>query len=252
MKIWPYIFVVCAICFLACESETQAPACPSELTIDDMILENCLIVQAAAEAFADENDGEYPFERSSETPLGLSLVDFLPDSILLTNPVTVEATEPHYWPCPSTGYLPERGSTCYRGYGRWDTDESVMRCVGYYILGKGLGKAGDIVVTNVPDSVIALQDSLENAVRENCEAVLSAAEAFVFENGGDWPLTLDEETPLGNTLIDFLPGGQYLENPFTHELTEPIHGRAVTPGRTGYNVVQNAHGAGVGCVITVL
>lgn len=249
MKIWLCILVVCTVCFLACERETQAPACPGEPSIDDLILENCLTVRSAAEAFAVESGGEYPIHPRSKRPFGFSLVDFLPDSTLLTNPVTGEATEPHKW--LSVCDPPGKGSTVYRVYGSWDTDRSAPRVAGYHILGLGLGKQGDIVVTNVPDSVIALVDSLENAVLENCEAVLWAAWRFAVENNGYYPLALDEESStFGNTLIDLLPDGQYLENPFTNELTEPIIGVAGTPGQTAYCPIISGLGDPVGCSIT--
>ena len=253
MKKWPCIFVVCTICLLACESETPAPDCPSEPSIDDLILKNCLIVQAAAEAFAKDHDGEYAFKRTSyngppDYSVVYSLVDYLPDSTLLTNPVTGEATEPQYWIECCVPF--EKGSTAYRGYGLWDSDESAMRCVGYYILGKGLGKDGDIVITNVPDSVIAFVDSLENVVRENCMDVVTAASRWAGESGGGWPSTPDEVSPLGHTLIDFLPGGQLLENPYTNALTEPIRGIPHNPGETGYYPVVNVGGANIGCVVS--
>jgi hypothetical protein len=46
-----------------------------------------------------------------------------------------------------------------------------------------------------------------------------------------------------------LPGGQRLENPFTHANTEPINGAAATEGQTGYQPIQQ-NGVNVGYTIT--
>ncbi|MEE9269040.1 MAG: hypothetical protein V3V49_02160, partial [Candidatus Krumholzibacteria bacterium] len=47
-------------------------------------------------------------------------------------------------------------------------------------------------------------------------------------------------TPLGNTLVDFLPGGGLLENPFTQLGTEPSNGSAQNPGATGYSAAGDS------------
>ena len=68
---------------------------PESLTPRDQIVRNCQLVQAAAEAFAAENHGEYPYTVSSDvTPLGNTLIDFLPDGILMVNPYWKARTEP--------------------------------------------------------------------------------------------------------------------------------------------------------------
>lgn len=78
-------------------------------------------------------------------------------------------------------------------------------------------------------------------------------EAWATENGGSYPGGLSDQTPLGNTVIDLLPGGMLLENPYTTFSTEPCNGAAATPGQTGYVVCianQTASGytiTGYGC-----
>lgn len=123
MKSWFSILVICTICVFACERETRGPVSPGEPTLDDLVFENCLVVQAAAEAFADESGGEY-------SDYVEALTDFLPDSTLLTNPVTGGATEP-VWMEPNGV-----GSTSYRGFSLYDVQWN-MRCVGYLIVGRG-------------------------------------------------------------------------------------------------------------------
>ena len=91
-----------------------------------------------------------------------------------------------------------------------------MRCVGYLIIGRG--EKSDTTFTNLPDSVLQLEDR----VIENCLTVQAAVEVFAAENGGIYPSNVGaEETRLGNTVIDLLPGGQHLKNPYTSFRTEP-------------------------------
>jgi hypothetical protein len=60
---------------------------PESLSPRDQIIRNCWIVQAAAEAFAAENNGQYPGNLAEETPSGNSLIDLLPDGVRLVNPI---------------------------------------------------------------------------------------------------------------------------------------------------------------------
>ncbi len=236
MKVWICIFLVLMVCASACERDAQIPDVPDVPTVDEQVLKNCLIIQAAAEAFAIESGGEYPIDPDYDW-YGFSLIDFLPDSTRQKNPVTGEATEPVFMEPSGIG------STSYRGVGMYDDGWS-MRCVGYLIIGRG--EESDTTFTNLPDSVLQLEDR----VIENCLIVQAAAEAFADENGGIYPANAGvDETPLGNTLIDLLPGGLLLENPYTSLRTEPIDGAAATPGQTGYMPIVD-NGIKVGYSIT--
>ena len=54
-------------------------------------------------------------------------------------------------------------------------------------------------------------------------------------SGGLYPGDVDTDTtPGGDTLIDMLPNGQLLSNPFTRNSTEPINGTAASSGQIGY------------------
>ena len=76
--------------------------------------------------------------------------------------------------------------------------------------------------------------SPEEQVIANCYTVQQAAEDFAVENNGVYPADPLQRTPLGNTLLDLLPGGVKLENPFTQLRSEPIYGVALLSGQTGY------------------
>ena len=84
----------------------------------------------------------------------------------------------------------------------------------------------------------------EAAVKANCHTVQLAAEDYSVRNDGVYAASLIDNAP-GMTIIQLLPGGQRLENPFTRAITEPVDGAAATEGQTGYQVVIQA-GANVG------
>ncbi len=85
------------------------------------------------------------------------------------------------------------------------------------------------------DETVVGTDQLEALVMANSQAVRDAAEAFAAESNF-YPSDLDSDTaPSGNTLIDFLPGGAKLVNPFTGQRTEPVMKAVATErGETAY------------------
>ena len=188
-----------------------------------LVIANCYALRDSAEAYAAKN-GEYPEElnRYSRSPW-------------LYNPFTWNLTEP----IVGYGHNPgESGYISYRARGEY---------VGYLIT--GFGKTGEIIMLNknYPDSLI----KLDRLVIANCYIVQAAAEAFAEENNGAYPDDVGvDETPAGNTLIDFLPGDTSFENPFTTSLTEPINGSAYSPGQNGYADLRDANATSVGYVIT--
>ena len=69
----------------------------------------------------------------------------------------------------------------------------------------------------------------------NCYTVQRAVEAFAAQNNGVFPGNVGRDrTPAGETLIDFLPGGIRLENPFTNARSEPGDGSPALAGAVGY------------------
>ncbi len=75
----------------------------------------------------------------------------------------------------------------------------------------------------------------EAQVIANCYVVQQAAEDFAAANGGVYASNVSLDTNLnGDTIINLLPGGTRLENPFTGSLSEPGEGPAARRGETGY------------------
>lgn len=88
-------------------------------------------------------------------------------------------------------------------------------------------------------------EELEAKVIENCFIVREAVMRFAMLNGGEYPFNVNfDTTPEGYTVIDLLPEGMLLVNPFTLCCTEPVDGTALTRGKVGCNPIV----VGVSCV----
>jgi hypothetical protein len=108
--------------------------------LENKVIVNCIIVQQAIEEFALLNSGVYPCNVGVDTtPWGETLIDFLPDGMLLENPITRVATE------PVDGYAVTSGSTGYCPY-----QNQLGINVGYRIVGGGVTGEEIIVLIKEP------------------------------------------------------------------------------------------------------
>ena len=109
---------------------------------------------------------------------------------------------------------------------------------------------GILAAIAIPNFINMQARAKEAAVKSNCHTVQLAAEDFAVQNDGVYAADVDSDTtPGGDTIVDMLPGGTRLENPFTKAATEPVNAAAANPGETGYvPVAQN--GVNVGYTIT--
>jgi hypothetical protein len=198
-----------------------------EPALEDSVLVNCMLVATAAEEFALDNDGDYPRSLEDADLSGNTLIDLLPAAERLVNPETGLATEPvHRDPIGL-------GSTAYDVL----CEYPVRNEVGYRIIGRA--SFGDFVISNAPDVI-----NMEQAVVKNCLIVQAAAEAFAAHNSGIYAVWPSDVGITGQMMIDYMPNGALLENPFTHAITEPCSGGAVGSGSTGYTG-RNLDGDGV-------
>jgi len=91
----------------------------------------------------------------------------------------------------------------------------------------------------------------EEQVIANCYIVQQAVEAFAADNNGVYPWDPSADTNLsGNTVIDLLPGGIHLENPYLGANVEPFHGFATNPGQIGHWATTGGTGEPTDYVIT--
>jgi hypothetical protein len=189
---------------------------------------NCLIVRAAVEAFAALNGGEYPEDTDTDrTPCGSTVLDLLPRGHLCRNPYTgAETTPVNHSPVDpgEIGYTAIQDIYYYNGY------QVRGRMIGYIISGHGTAE----IVCVINNRGYSSRDAL---VIQNCLTVERAARLFARCNGGWYPLNSADSDPSGKTIIDYLPGGTLLRNPYTGLLTEPVDGVACIEGSTGYCVV---------------
>ena len=87
----------------------------------------------------------------------------------------------------------------------------------------------------IPNLVNLQTRAKEATVKSSCHTVQLACEDFSVMSGGLYPNDVDTDTtPGGDTLIDMLPNGQLMSNPFTRNATEPVNGTASTSGQVGY------------------
>jgi len=91
----------------------------------------------------------------------------------------------------------------------------------------------------------------EAAVKRNAHVVQLAAEDFAVQNFGVYPFDTGTPLPSGDTLVDLLPSGILLPNPFSQALDSPVNGIAAVPGTIGYQFLDtNADGSPDGYSIT--
>jgi len=109
---------------------------------------------------------------------------------------------------------------------------------------------GILAAIAIPNFINMQARAKEAAVKSNCHTVQLAAEDFAVQNDGVYAGTTGEALPsTGESIIDMLPAGALLENPFTKAGTEPIDGAAATAGQSGYVAVA-ANGVNIGYSIT--
>ncbi len=228
-KSYVITFLLLLLAYAGCDSDSEvSPTVPpvEEPSLESLVIANCKAVQAAAEAWG----AEYPESvTEADSRTHLTMIDLLPEGVKLVNPYTGLRT------APRDGFAVYPGETCYQPYYGAYTEWAI----GYRITGYGLD--GPVVsLSNYPDDVFYFED----IVIENCFAVRDAAEAFAAENNGVYPANLADNSAAGQTVIDLLPGGNFLQNPFTRCETEPVDGGAANCGETGY-VAVDPNGDGI-------
>ncbi len=227
----PIIFLM----VLACgDNDPSLTAVPEPQTADDLIVADCHEIQAALEAYASEHGGLFP------GGFGDSDVHAMQTSLLRPNRYTGLMTEPRLlgqdrrWP----GQI---GVTFFQelsAYGEepWGSTE----VHGYRITGHG---AYGIIIT-LENTTSVSPDALRayDVLEESINLVAAALERFAVEHGV-YPAYTNDRTRLGNTFIDFLPGGRLLTNPISGIEDSPVDGFAAAPGQIGYT--PQDHGGGM-------
>jgi len=108
---------------------------------------------------------------------------------------------------------------------------------------------GILAAIAIPNFINMQARAKEASVKSNCHTVQLAAEDFAVQSDGVYAGTLADVTPSGDNIIDMLPGGINLTNPFDRGIDQPIDGVAAGEGETGYVVVAPS-GTNIGYSIT--
>jgi type IV pilus assembly protein PilA len=93
---------------------------------------------------------------------------------------------------------------------------------------------GILAAIAIPNFINMQSRAKEASVKSNCHTTQLAAEDFSVQNDGVYSNGLADPLPNGDMLVDLLPGGTLLENPFTKAASEPVAGAAAGAGSTGY------------------
>ena len=114
---------------------------------------------------------------------------------------------------------------------------------------------GILAAIAIPNFISMQSRAKEASTKSNCHTVQLAAEDFSVQNNGVYAGTVAEVNPAtGQSIIDLLPNGALLINPFTRVATEPVSvaegAVAANPGESAYAPVTDASGTNVGYVIS--
>ncbi len=217
---------MCAAMFVvsSCDNEQSRTIDPPAPTTDELIIADCYVVRDALEAYAADNDGEYPGYP------GPPFDPYLPGNANIENRYTGRPTLPVFqhprWPG-------EIGVTVFH-------DES-YDATGYRVVGRG--RYGELIrlesLSRIPPHIVDGYD----LVLANVDTLLAALNVF-FEQSGNYPPDLADQLPSGETLVDLLPDGRLLYNPFVGCACEPQDGAGLgVPGGIGYlGIDQNGDG----------
>jgi prepilin-type N-terminal cleavage/methylation domain-containing protein len=107
---------------------------------------------------------------------------------------------------------------------------------------------GILAAIAIPNFISMQSRAKEASVKSNCHTVQLASEDFAVQNNGVYAADLADATP-GKSIIDLLPGGVLMSNPFTKVVDQPLDAAAAA-GDTGYAVIDDASGTHVGYTIT--
>jgi type II secretory pathway pseudopilin PulG len=97
---------------------------------------------------------------------------------------------------------------------------------------------GILAAIAIPNFINMQSRAKEASVRSNAHTVQLAAEDFSVQNLGVYAANTADALASGDTIIDLLPGGAQLVNPFSGNQDSPVNGAAGAAGQVGYQSVD--------------
>lgn len=211
------------------EPSPLAPAVSAKAQLEDpdqLTLENATTVAEALQAWSAGNHYVVPTHLADMNWWSQTVLEYLPEHRLITNPFTGLRSEPRsedtgdpgtiYFGVPSTAELPY-WRVQVKAYGT-----------------SGLIYSEWISGRDLPD--------LDRRTRMNALILQVAVEDWAQANGARYPGDLSELNQNGRTIYDLLPNGQRLENAYTHQRILPWDGLPCCAGEVGYEAVAAIHG----------
>lgn len=98
---------------------------------------------------------------------------------------------------------------------------------------------GILAAIAIPNFMNMQNRAREAKVKSNAHTIQLAVEDFYVQSGRLYPRSVMDKLPNGTTLIQLLPGGALLQNPFTKKMDPPVNGFAAKVGEVGYMPIDS-------------
>jgi len=103
---------------------------------------------------------------------------------------------------------------------------------------------GILAAIAIPNFINMQSRAKEASVKSNCHTTQLAAEDFSVQNDGVYADDLTSTTPNGDNILDLLPGGTNLVNPFTKVTPgDAVADLGAVAGGTGYDGIDSGSGS---------
>ncbi len=103
---------------------------------------------------------------------------------------------------------------------------------------------GILAAIAIPNFISMQSRAKEASTKSNAHTSQLAAEDFSVQNDGVYAGSTADALTNGNTMVDLLPGGALLTNPFSKVQDSPVDNAAAAAGQVGYTP-QDPDGDGV-------
>lgn len=104
---------------------------------------------------------------------------------------------------------------------------------------------GILAAIAIPNFISMQARAKEASTKANAHTTQLAAEDFSVQNDGVYAASVNTALANGNTMVNLLPQGALLTNPFTKLQDSPIDGASTGAGIVGYTAIPDPNNAAV-------